>query len=134
MNLDEQNIDINVKVTGIESIPCLIDTCYQLVVIDGYFENLKTFWDTTNVEILAQKIKNQLNIKDIQGNFLVSNETDTVFGADIDTILAVPHRLAIVKSKFKAKAALGALRGHLITDLVIDEAIANRILLEASIS
>lgn len=71
---------------------------------------------------------------DIQGNFLVSNETDTVFGADIDTILAVPHRLAIVKSKFKAKAALGALRGHLITDLVIDEAIANRILLEASIS
>ena len=64
--LEEQNIDINVKVTGIESIPCLIDTCYQLVVIDGYFENLKTFWDTTNVEILAQKIKNQLNIKDIQ--------------------------------------------------------------------
>ena len=64
--LHEQNIDINVKVTGIESIPCLIDTCYQLVVIDGYFENLKTFWDTTNVEILAQKIKNQLSIKDIQ--------------------------------------------------------------------
>ena len=63
LNLYEQNIDINVKVTGIESIPCLIDTCYQLVVIDGYFENLKTFWDTTNVEILAQKIKNQLNIK-----------------------------------------------------------------------
>ncbi len=65
LNLYEQNIDINVKVTGIESIPCLIDTCYQLVVIDGYFENLKTFWDTTNVEILEQKIKNQLGIEDM---------------------------------------------------------------------
>ena len=65
LNLYEQNIDINVKVTGIESIPCLIDTCYQLVVIDGYFENLKTFWDTTNIEILGQKIKNQLGIEDM---------------------------------------------------------------------
>ena len=60
--LHEQNIDINVKVTGIESIPCLIDTCYQLVVIDGYFQTLNTFWDTTNIEILGQKIKNQLKI------------------------------------------------------------------------
>ena len=66
MCLEEQNIDINVKVTGIESIPCLIDTCYQLVVIDGYFENLKTFWDTTNVEILVQKIKNKFEIENIQ--------------------------------------------------------------------
>jgi hypothetical protein len=44
----------------------LIDFENKIVAIDGYFENLKTFWDTTNVEILAQKIKNQLNIKDIQ--------------------------------------------------------------------
>lgn len=35
-------------------------------MIDGYFENLKTFWDTTNVEIFAQKIKNQFEIADIQ--------------------------------------------------------------------
>ena len=66
LNLYEQNVDINVKVTCHETIPCLIDFVNRIVVIDGYFENLKTFWDTTNVEILAQKIKNQLNIKDIQ--------------------------------------------------------------------
>ena len=66
LNLHEQNIDIKVKVTGSEIIPFLIDFENKIVAIDGYFENLKTFWDTTNVEILAQKIKNQLNIKDIQ--------------------------------------------------------------------
>ena len=66
LNLHEQNIDIKVKVTGSETIPFLIDFENKIVAIDGYFENLKTFWDTTNVEILAQKIKNQLNIKDIQ--------------------------------------------------------------------
>ena len=64
--LEEQNIDINVKVTNYETIPCLIDFENRIVVIDGYFQTLNTFWDTTNVEILAQKIKNQLNIKDIQ--------------------------------------------------------------------
>ena len=66
LNLHEQNIDIKVKVTGSEIIPFLIDFENKIVAIDGYFENLKTFWDTTNVEILAQKIKNQLSIKDIQ--------------------------------------------------------------------
>ena len=62
LNLDEQNIDINVKVTGRETIPCLIDSVNKIVVIDGYFQNLNIFWDTTNIEILRQKIKNQLKI------------------------------------------------------------------------
>ena len=65
LNLYEQNIDIKVKVTGSETIPFLIDFENKIVAIDGYFENLKTFWDTTNVEILEQKIKNQLGIEDM---------------------------------------------------------------------
>ena len=65
LNLDEQNIDINVKVTGRETIPCLIDSVNKIVVIDGYFQNLNIFWDTTNIEILGQKIKNQLKILDM---------------------------------------------------------------------
>lgn len=65
LNLYEQNVDINVKVTCHETIPCLIDFVNRIVVIDGYFENLKTFWDTTNIEILGQKIKNQLKILDM---------------------------------------------------------------------
>ena len=65
LNLHEQNIDIKVKVTGSEIIPFLIDFENKIVAIDGYFENLKTFWDTTNVEILAQKVKDKFEIEDI---------------------------------------------------------------------
>lgn len=65
LQLKEQDIEINVKETEIESIPFLIDTYYRIIVIDGYFQNLKTFWDTTNVEIFAQKIKNEFEIEDI---------------------------------------------------------------------
>ncbi|MDY0052635.1 MAG: hypothetical protein RBR65_08845 [Aliarcobacter sp.] len=65
LNLKEQNIEINAKKTDVETIPFLIDFESQIVVIDGYFENLKTFWDTTNVEILAQKVKDKFEIEDI---------------------------------------------------------------------
>ena len=62
LNLHEQNIAINVKETYDETIPCLIDFENRIVLIDGYFQILNTFWDTTNIEILGQKIKNQLKI------------------------------------------------------------------------
>ena len=65
LNLHEQNIAINVKVTGRETIPCLIDFENRIVLIDGYFQILNTFWDTTNIGILEQKIKNQLGIEDM---------------------------------------------------------------------
>lgn len=65
LKLKDENIEINVKVTGIESIPFFIDLENQLLVIDGYSQNLRTYWDTTNVEILAQKIKNEFEIEDI---------------------------------------------------------------------
>lgn len=66
---------------------------------------------------------------DIQGNIL-NTTTDKLFGASIDTLLAVPTRMAIVKSKFKARSLLGALRGKLITDFVTNESVANRVLME----
>jgi|GEM_PF-5468740 len=79
LKLQEQNIDINVKVTGAETIPFFIDLENQLLVIDGYFQNLKTFWDTTNIQILAQKIKNEFDINDIdeyQFYFFKKNEIE----------------------------------------------------------
>ena len=66
LKLKNENIEINIKVTGKESIPVLIDTYHQIIVIDGYFQNLKTFWDTNNVEIFAQKVKNKFVIENIQ--------------------------------------------------------------------
>ncbi|MDD3009609.1 MAG: hypothetical protein PHQ70_12195 [Arcobacter sp.] len=65
LKLQEQDIEINTVKTRIELIPFLIDLENQLIVIDGYFENLKTFWDTNNVEIFAKKIKNEFEIEDI---------------------------------------------------------------------
>ena len=65
LNLHEQNIAINVKETYDETIPCLIDFENRIVLIDGYFQILNTFWDTTNIGILEQKIKNQLGIEDM---------------------------------------------------------------------
>lgn len=66
---------------------------------------------------------------DINGNIL-NPDHDKLFGASLDSILTVPHRFAIVKSKFKGRALLGALRGGLLTDFVTNESVANRVLLE----
>lgn len=63
LQLKEQDIEINTVKTRIESIPFLIDTYYQIVVIDGYFQTLRTFWDTNNVEIFAKKSKMNLKLK-----------------------------------------------------------------------
>lgn len=65
LKLKNENIEINVKITGAETIPFFIDLENQLIVIDGYFQNLKTFLDTTNVEIFAEKVKNKFEIEDI---------------------------------------------------------------------
>ncbi|SCB75386.1 sugar-binding transcriptional regulator [Weissella bombi] len=64
---------------------------------------------------------------DINGRFLNLNN-DKTFGVDLDSILATPRRISIVKSKFKTNATLGALRGGFITDLITTESVANRIL------
>ncbi|WP_338208002.1 sugar-binding transcriptional regulator [Lactiplantibacillus paraxiangfangensis] len=66
---------------------------------------------------------------DINGHVL-NEHHDKLFGAKLATILKVPRRFAIVKSKFKSKALLGAIRGRLLTDIIIDEAVANRVLQE----
>lgn len=67
----------------------------------------------------------------VQGTFIAPDDVP-VFGAPLTQTLAVPRRLAIVTSKFKTQATLGALRGGLLTDLVMSEGVANRIAAEAS--
>lgn len=66
---------------------------------------------------------------DIDGNFL-NIGSDKTFGIPLNTVLSVPRRFGVVQSKFKARATLGALRGKLFTDLVMDESVALRILAE----
>ncbi|GEK29458.1 sugar-binding transcriptional regulator [Furfurilactobacillus siliginis] len=65
---------------------------------------------------------------DVDGNILVTD--DKAMGTDMSHLLAVPRRVGIVKSKFKSRALLGALRGGFLTDVITNEAVANRVLLE----
>lgn len=66
---------------------------------------------------------------DIDGNILNAGK-DKTFGISMDNIMTTIHRIGIVKSKFKARALLGALRGQLLTEFVTNEGVANRILQE----
>ena len=65
---------------------------------------------------------------DVDGNLL--NNHDKTMGVSMDELLTVPRRVGIVKSKFKSRALLGALRGGFLTDVITNEAVANRVLLE----
>ncbi len=68
---------------------------------------------------------------DINGNFLLPKK-DTVMGITLNQILSTSRRFGVIKSKFKTYSALGALRGKLLTDIVMDEGIAQRILMANS--
>ncbi|AXX65114.1 sugar-binding transcriptional regulator [Bombilactobacillus bombi] len=66
---------------------------------------------------------------DCDGNIL-NTKHDKLFGASLNTILQIPIRIGIVKSKFKSAALLGALRGCLLTDVIMTESVAQRVLLD----
>ncbi|MCK8627214.1 sugar-binding transcriptional regulator [Fructobacillus cardui] len=66
---------------------------------------------------------------DINGNIL-NVGSDKVVGLDMNSILATSKRIGVVRSKAKSKAALGALRGGFVTDLVMSESLAYRIINE----
>ncbi|GAP00153.1 sugar-binding transcriptional regulator [Fructobacillus ficulneus] len=66
---------------------------------------------------------------DINGQVL-NVGSDKVVGLDMNAILSAPKRIGVVRSKAKSKATLGALRGGFLTDLVISESLAYRILNE----
>ncbi|UDM32078.1 sugar-binding transcriptional regulator [Lentilactobacillus laojiaonis] len=64
---------------------------------------------------------------DINGQLLNPDE-NKVFGVDLQTILKTPRRLGIISGKFKSQATLGLLNSQLVTDVIMDEAVANRII------
>lgn len=66
---------------------------------------------------------------DINGKIFESVENKFT-GIQREDIMKTPIRFAIVKNKFKTHSLLGGLRTHLITHLVVNEAIANKLLQE----
>jgi DNA-binding transcriptional regulator LsrR (DeoR family) len=65
---------------------------------------------------------------DVEGRALSSGVNDRLIGIDRDTLLGIPVRLGAAAGAQKADAVLAALRGSLITTLVVDEETAARIL------
>ena len=66
---------------------------------------------------------------DINGRFLNQGD-DKIVGLPVAQILQVPKRICLVRGKSKYQAVIGALRGQLITDIILSEAMAYRILNE----
>ncbi len=65
---------------------------------------------------------------DSQGKALASGVNDRLIGIDRDTLVGIPIRLGAAAGAQKADAVLAALRGGLVTTLVVDEEAAARIL------
>lgn len=93
--------------------------------IPAWHQSIDEIFKNVNIEDIVGMIYGRPY--DINGRFLNLNN-DKTFGVDLDSILATPRRICIVKSKFKTNATLGALRGGFITDLITTESVANRIL------
>ncbi|MBM7617029.1 DNA-binding transcriptional regulator LsrR (DeoR family) [Weissella uvarum] len=105
-----------------------LGTLSSLDSIPTWQENRSAILEDVNPDEIAGMLYGRPYDKN--GQFLTS-EHDKVFGLSIPEILATPRRFGVVKSKFKTQAALGALRGNLLTDLVTTESIARRILSDA---
>ncbi|MBZ2405998.1 sugar-binding transcriptional regulator [Liquorilactobacillus hordei] len=69
---------------------------------------------------------------DIDGNILNSAD-DKVLGINIKEVLNTPKRVCLVRSKSKTQAILGILRGKLITDIILSETLAYRVLSELNL-
>ena len=63
----------------------------------------------------------------IQGEFFPNFEHH-ICGISMKDIMATPIRFCVVRNRFKSEALLGALRSGVITHLVTNDAIAERVL------
>ncbi|MDR3575883.1 MAG: sugar-binding domain-containing protein [Anaerolineaceae bacterium] len=61
---------------------------------------------------------------DSQGNFINAEQNDRMIGVSLFQLQKARHVVAVAGGAEKAIAVAGALRTHLITDLVIDESLA----------
>lgn len=64
---------------------------------------------------------------DLRGNFFNEKEVP-VFSMPLTQILQTPRRITVVTNKFKAKAALGAMRGQLLNTFYLSESVASTII------
>jgi DNA-binding transcriptional regulator LsrR (DeoR family) len=102
-----------------------LGTLASIESIHTWKDNIQTLFPSINPGDIAGMLYG--HPYDIDGNFFTFPD-DCVFGLGLEQILAVPERIGIVRSKFKSSAVIGALRGKLLTELIITESAARRVL------
>ncbi|MGO3522469.1 sugar-binding transcriptional regulator [Leuconostoc mesenteroides] len=106
-----------------------VGTILSLDSIPIWKQNLNAIFSTVNTQEIAGLIYGRPY--DINGRFL-NLEADKVLGLRIDQILKVPKRICLVRGKSKYKPVIGAIKGKLITDVIMTEGMAYKILNEIS--
>ena len=106
-----------------------VGTILSLDSIPIWKQNLNAIFSTVNTQEIAGLIYGRPY--DINGRFL-NLEADKVLGLSIDQILKVPKRICLVRGKSKYKPVIGAIKGKLITDVIMTEGMAYKILNETS--
>lgn len=106
-----------------------VGTILSLDSIPIWKQNLNAIFSTVNTQEIAGLIYGRPY--DINGRFL-NLEADKVLGLRIDQILKVPKRICLVRGKSKYKPVIGAIKGKLITDVIMTEGMAYKILNETS--
>ncbi len=69
---------------------------------------------------------------DRQGNFINNEQDDRMIGVSLSQLQKAHHVVAVAGGAEKANAVIGALRTHLISDLFIDESLAQVLLRETA--
>ncbi|KRL89524.1 sugar-binding transcriptional regulator [Lactobacillus kalixensis] len=93
--------------------------------LQKYYQQ-QLFKDIPTEEIVGMIFGRPYNIK---GEFL-GDFDHHVCGISLEDIMKTPVRFLVVKNRFKSKSLLGALRTGVVTNLVTNEGIAERILEE----
>ncbi|MCP9302745.1 sugar-binding transcriptional regulator [Leuconostoc mesenteroides] len=106
-----------------------VGTILSLDSIPIWKQNLNAIFSTVNIQEIAGLIYGRPY--DINGRFL-NLEADKVLGLRIDQILKVPKRICLVRGKSKYMPVIGAIKGKLITDVIMTEGMAYKILNEIS--
>lgn len=103
---------------------CGLGTLASIDSIDVWHDNKTKIFPKVDLDKIVGMVYGRPY--DINGNFL-NLDDDKTLSIPLSSILNVSRRFAIVQSKAKYKAALGALRGDFFTDMVMTEAIALRL-------
>ncbi|MCP0886600.1 hypothetical protein LB941_04520 [Ligilactobacillus sp. WILCCON 0076] len=104
-----------------------IGTIRSLKSIPIWKENIHRIFPNISLDKIAGVMYGRAF--DIDGNIL-NADNDKVMGITINQILKTPRRVCLVRSKSKTQSLIGALRGQLVTDIILSETIAYRILAE----